>query len=71
MNKENPINPEEQYVGVDPNNIVRMQMEVAIEALVDIAYNSNISKDLMAKKAWDAINELEMIGDMYSYGYQD
>jgi len=71
MSQENLTNPEEQYIGVDPNNIVRMQMEIAIEALVDIAYNSNTSKEIMAKKAFDAINELEMIGDMYSYGYQD
>jgi len=71
MNQENPINPEEQYIGVDPHNIIRMQMEIAIEALADIAYNSNVSKDVMSKIAYDAINELEMIGDMYNYGFQD
>jgi len=71
MNQENPTSPEEQYVGVDPHNIIRMQMEIAIEALAEIAYAGNISKEIMAKTAYDAINELEMVGDMYSYGYQD
>ena len=71
MKQENPISPEEQYIGVDPQNIIRMQMEVAIEALAEVAYDSNLSKESMMKIAYDAINELEMIGDMYSYGYQD
>ena len=48
-----------------------MQIEIAIEALVDIAYANNLSKELMIKTADDAINELEMIGDMYTYGYRD
>ncbi len=71
MKQENPISPEEQYIGVDPQNIIRMQMEVAIEALAEVAYDANLSKESMMKIAYDAINELEMIGDMYSYGYQD
>ena len=71
MNQENQRNPEEQYLGVDPHNIIRMQIEIAIEALVDIAYANNLSKELMIKTADDAINELEMIGDMYTYGYRD
>jgi|TARA_R110000824_G_scaffold255098_1_gene444064 hypothetical protein len=71
MNKENLANPEEQYLGVDPLNIIRMQMEIAIEALTEIAYMNNEPKEKLAKLAHDAINELEMIGDMYRYGYQD
>tara|TARA_R100000315_G_C5198184_1_gene116194 strand:+ start:382 stop:522 length:141 start_codon:yes stop_codon:yes gene_type:complete len=46
-------------------------MEIAIEALAEVAYDANLSKESMMKIAYDAINELEMIGDMYSYGYQD
>ena len=64
-------NPEEQYLGVDPHNIIRMQIEIAIEAIVDIAYTNSLSKEAMIKTADDAINELEMIGDMYTYGYRD
>jgi|TARA_R100001530_G_scaffold20053_1_gene16820 hypothetical protein len=71
MNQETPISPEEQYIGVDPHNIIRMQIEIAVEALVDIAYTNSLSKEAMIKAADDAINELEMVGDMYSYGYQD
>ena len=71
MNQENQRNPEEQYLGGDPHNIIRMQIEIAIEALVDIAYTNSLSKEAMIKKADDAINELEMIGDMYTYGYRD
>jgi hypothetical protein len=71
MNQENQRNPEEQYLGVDPHNIIRMQIEIAIEALVDIAYTNSLSKEAMIKTADDAINELEMIGDMYTYGYRD
>ena len=71
MNQENQRNPEEQYLGVDPHNIIRMQIEIAIEALVDIAYTNSLSKEAMIKTAGDAINELEMIGDMYTYGYRD
>ena len=71
MNQENQRNPEEQYIGVDPHNIIRMQIEIAIEALVDIAYTNSLSKEAMIKTADDAINELEMIGDMYTYGYRD
>lgn len=71
MKQENQNSPEEQYIGVDPHNIIRMQIEIAIEALVDIAYANNLSKELMIKTADDAINELEMIGDMYTYGYRD
>jgi|TARA_R100000781_G_C4027968_1_gene109579 hypothetical protein len=48
-----------------------MQIEIAVEALVDIAYTNSLSKEAMIKAADDAINELEMVGDMYSYGYQD
>ena len=71
MNQENQRNPEEQYLGVDPHNIIRMQIEIAIEALVDIAYTNSLSKEAMIKTADDAINELEMIGDMYTYGHRD
>ena len=71
MNQENQRNPEEQYLGVDPHNIIRMQIEIAIEALVDIAYTNSLSKEAMIKTADDAINELEMIGDTYTYGYRD
>ena len=71
MNQEKQRNPEEQYLGVDPHNIIRMQIEIAIEALVDIAYTNSLSKEAMIKTADDAINELEMIGDMYTYGYRD
>ena len=71
MHQENQRNPEEQYLGVDPHNIIRMQIEIAIEALVDIAYTNSLSKEAMIKTADDAINELEMIGDMYTYGYRD
>jgi hypothetical protein len=71
MNQENQSSPEEQYIGVDPHNIIRMQIEIAIEALVDIAYTNSLSKEAMIKTADDAINELEMIGDMYTYGYRD
>ena len=71
MNQENQRNPEEQYLGVDPHNIIRMQIEIAIEALVDIAYTNSLLKEAMIKTADDAINELEMIGDMYTYGYRD
>ena len=41
MKQENPISPEEQYIGVDPQNIIRMQMEIAIEALAEVAYDAN------------------------------
>ena len=71
MHQENQSSPEEQYIGVDPHNIIRMQIEIAIEALVDIAYTNSLSKEAMIKTADDAINELEMIGDMYTYGYRD
>ena len=71
MNQENQSSPEEQYIGVDPHTIIRMQIEIAIEALVDIAYTNSLSKEAMIKTADDAINELEMIGDMYTYGYRD
>jgi hypothetical protein len=46
-------------------------MEIAVEALADIAYSHTMSDELMKKTAYDAINELDMIGAMYTYEYED
>ena len=37
MNQKNQVSPEDQYLGVDPHNIIRMQIEIAIEALLPAA----------------------------------
>tara|TARA_R100001530_G_scaffold31054_1_gene24450 strand:- start:1995 stop:2210 length:216 start_codon:yes stop_codon:yes gene_type:complete len=71
MNQKKQVSPEDQYLGVDPLNIIRMQIEIAVEALTDIADSSSMSNDTMKKTAYDAINELEMIDAMYTYGFKD
>jgi len=71
MSQKKQISPEDQYIGVDPHNIIRMQIEIAIEALADIAYTNSMSDEAMRSTAYNAINELEMIDAMYTYGYKD
>jgi len=71
MNQKNQVSPEDQYLGVDPHNIIRMQIEIAIEALVDIANSNSMSSESMKKTAYDAIHELELIDIMYTYGFKD
>ena len=71
MSQKNLVSPEDQYLGVDPHNIIRMQIEIAIEALADIANSNSMSSESMKKTAYDAINELEMIDAMYTYGFKD
>jgi len=71
MSPKNQVSPEDQYLGVDPHNIIRMQIEIAVEALTDIANSSSMSNDSMKKAAYDAIHELEMIDAMYTYGFKD
>ena len=71
MNQKKQVSPEDQYLGVDPHNIIRMQIEIAVEALTDIAGSSSMTNDTMKKTAYDAINELEMIDAMYTYGFKD
>jgi hypothetical protein len=71
MSQKNLVSPEDQYLGVDPHNIIRMQIEIAVEALTDIANSSSMSSESMKKTAYDAINELEMIDAMYTYGFKD
>jgi hypothetical protein len=71
MNQKKQVSPEDQYLGVDPLNIIRMQIEIAVEALTDIAGSSSMTNDTMKKTAYDAINELEMIDAMYTYGFKD
>ena len=71
MSPKNQVSPEDQYLGVDPLNIIRMQIEIAVEALTDIAGSSSMTNDTMKKTAYDAINELEMIDSMYTYGFKD
>tara|TARA_R100000789_G_C2895732_1_gene118870 strand:- start:180 stop:395 length:216 start_codon:yes stop_codon:yes gene_type:complete len=71
MSLKNQVSPEDQYLGVDPHNIIRMQIEIAVEALTDIAGSSSMTNDTMKKTAYDAINELEMIDAMYTYGFKD
>jgi len=71
MNQKKQVSPEDQYLGVDPLNIIRMQIEIAVEALTDIAGSSSMTNDTMKKTAYDAINELEMIDSMYTYGFKD
>jgi len=71
MSQKKQISPEDQYIGVDPHNIIRMQIEIAIEALADIAYTNSMSDEAMRSTAYNAINELEMIDAMYTYGFKD
>ena len=71
MSQKNQVSPEDQYLGVDPHNIIKMQIEIAVEALVDIANSNTMSSELMKKTAYDAINELELIDSMYTYGFKD
>tara|TARA_R100001086_G_C11653020_1_gene207943 strand:+ start:188 stop:403 length:216 start_codon:yes stop_codon:yes gene_type:complete len=71
MSQKKQVSPEDQYLGVDPHNIIRMQIEIAVEALADIANSNTMSNELMKKTAYEAINELEMIDAMYTYGYKD
>ena len=71
MNQKKQISPEDQYLGVDPHNIIRMQIEIAIEALADIAYSNSMSDEAMRSTAYSAINELEMIDVMYTHGFKD
>jgi len=71
MNPKNQVSPEDQYLGVDPHNIIRMQIEIAMEALTDIANSNSMSNDSMRKTAYDAIHELEIIDTMYTYGFKD
>ena len=71
MSQKNQVSPEDQYLGVDPLNIIRMQIEIAVEALTDIAGSSSMTNDTMKKTAYDAINELEMIDTMYTHGFKD
>ena len=71
MSLKKQVSPEDQYLGVDPHNIIRMQIEIAVEALTDIAGSSSMTNDTMKKTAYDAINELEMIDSMYTYGFKD
>ena len=67
MSLKKQVSPEDQYQGVDPHNIIRMQIEIAVESLTDIAGSSSMTNDTMKKTAYDAINELEMIDAMYTY----
>ena len=71
MSQKNQVSPEDQYLGVDPHSIIRMQIEIAIEALADIASSSSMSNESMKKTAYEAIHELEMIDTMYTYGFKD
>ena len=71
MSLKNQVSPEDQYLGVDPHNIIRMQIEIAMEALIDIANSNSMSNELMKKTAYDAIHELELIDTMYTYGFKD
>ena len=71
MNQKKQVSPEDQYLGVDPHNIIRMQIEIAVEALTEIADSSSMSNDSMKKAAYDAIHELEMIDTMYTHGFKD
>jgi len=71
MSPKNQVSPEDQYLGVDPHNIIRMQIEVAVEALADIANSNSMSNESMKKTAHDAIHELELIDTMYTYGFKD
>ena len=71
MSNRKLVSPEDQYLGVDPHNIIRMQIEIAVEALADIANSNSMDSELMRKTAYDAINELEMIDSMYTYGFKD
>jgi len=71
VSQKNQVSPEDQYLGVDPHSIIRMQIEIAIEALADIASSSSMSNESMKKTAYEAIHELEMIDTMYTYGFKD
>ena len=71
MNQKNQVSPEDQYLGVDPHSIIRMQIEIAIEALAEIANSNSMSSESMKKTAYDAIHELELIDTMYTYGFKD
>ena len=71
MSEKNQVSPEDQYLGVDPHSIIRMQIEIAIEALADIASSSSMSNESMKKTAYEAIHELEMIDTMYTHGFKD
>ena len=71
MSPKNQVSPEDQYLGVDPHNIIRMQIEIAMEALTDIANSNSMSDEAMRSTAYSAINELEMIDAMYTYGFKD
>ena len=71
MNQKKLVSPEDQYLGIDPHNIIKMQIEIAVEALADIANSNSMDSELMRKTAYDAINELEMIDSMYTYGFKD
>tara|TARA_R100001244_G_scaffold29177_2_gene28428 strand:+ start:436 stop:651 length:216 start_codon:yes stop_codon:yes gene_type:complete len=71
MNQKKQISPEDQYLGVDPHNIIRIQIEIAVEALTDIAYDNSMSNETMKRIAYNAINELEMIDVMYTHGFKD
>ena len=71
MNQKNQVSPEDQYLGIDPHNIIKMQIEIAVEALADIANSNSMDSELMRKTAYDAINDLEMIDSMYTYGFKD
>jgi hypothetical protein len=71
VSQKNQVSPEDQYLGVDPHSIIRMQIEIAIEALADIASSSSMSNESMKKTAYEAIHELEMIDTMYTHGFKD
>ncbi len=71
MSNRKLVSPEDQYLGIDPHNIIKMQIEIAVEALADIANSNSMDSELMRKTAYDAINELEMIDSMYTYGFKD
>ena len=71
MNQKKQVSPEDQYLGVDPHNIIRMQIEIAVEALAEIANDNSMSNDSMKKVAYDAIHELEMVDTMFTHGFKD
>ena len=71
MSNRKLVSPEDQYLGIDPHNIIKMQIEIAVEALADIANSNSMDSELMRKTAYDAINDLEMIDSMYTYGFKD
>tara|TARA_R110002020_G_scaffold473325_1_gene702439 strand:+ start:1838 stop:2053 length:216 start_codon:yes stop_codon:yes gene_type:complete len=71
VNQKKQVSPEDQYLGVDPHNIIRMQIEIAVEALAEIANDNSMSNDSMKKVAYDAIHELEMVDTMFTHGFKD